>query len=279
VGRIAAAEAALALARAGTRAEDLAVQRARVASREAAEALARREIDKTTLAAPFPGQVVRRLAAAGDAVNPGQAVLELVDLRRRQIEVEIPAQHAARLGPKPRVDLTVDERPGFALEATLDAQVQAADPRSRSFRGLVRLGDGVDDAGVLRPGTFVRATLHLEPLTGRLLVPSDAVRVVERGTIVVRALPPDAPSPGAPAGPPAPHGMPPTWKAEWVPVRVLGTVGGKAAVEPVSGTLEPGDQVVVVGVDRMFPGAPILPRDAGPAPGSPPAAGHGAKAP
>jgi multidrug efflux pump subunit AcrA (membrane-fusion protein) len=140
----------------------------------------------------------------------------------------------------------------------------------------------VDDAGVLRPGTFVRVTLRLEPLADRLIVPMDAVRLVEQGSIVVRALPPAAPAAGAPAGPPAgpAAGMPPTWKAEWVPVRVLGTVEGKAAVEPVGdAALAPGDRVVVIGVDRMFPGAPILPRNGGPAAPPGPAAAPGAKAP
>jgi HlyD family secretion protein len=264
--RLEGAREALALAEAGTRAEDLEVQRKRVASKEATEALAQREIDKTKLVAPFAGQVVRRLAAPGDAVSAGQAVVELVDLGRREVELEIPARHAPRIGEKARVDLTVDERPDFTLSGTLDARIQAADERSRSFRGIVRLGEGLDDEGLLKPGTFVRATLHLEPLSDRLLVPSDAVRVVESGSIVVKAVPPP---PGAPpAGPPGAPPMPPMPTAAWVPVRVLGTDGGKSAVEPMGVPLEPGDQVVVVGVDRMFPGAVIMPRDLSPGAGA-----------
>jgi HlyD family secretion protein len=274
-GRLGAAREALGLAKAGTREEDLVVARARVAAREAAEALAQREIDKTKVEAPYDGQVVRRLAAPGDAVNAGQPVLELVDLRRREVEVEIPARHAARLGARPRVDLAADERPDVRIEAVLDARVEAADERSRSIRGIVRLGDGVDDAGALRPGAFVRATLHLEPLPDRLLVPTDAVRLVPTGSVVVKAVPPvAAASPAAPGA----HAMPPPWKAVWIPVRVLGAVAGKTAVEPLppapgapadpDATLGPDDRVVVVGVDRMFPGAPVMPRAPAPAAGA-----------
>jgi hypothetical protein len=66
---------------------------------------------------------------------------------------------------------------------------------------------------------------------------------------------------------------------ELVPVRVLATEGAVSAVEPLGeATLAAGDSVVVVGVDRIFPGALVVPRDLGPRRGGPAPAGETAAA-
>lgn len=268
-----AALAALALARAGTRAEEIEVQRARVAQRQADVDYAEQEKRKTVLQAPFDAQVVRRLLAPGDAVNPGVAVLELADLGRREVELEVPASYIARLGDAGKAVVTVDEQPDFRLEAVLATQVLVADPRSGATRALIRLEPGGPDAAVLRPGTFVRAEVQLAPLVDRLLVPADAVRRTPQGWVLVKAVPPP------PAGTPSPPGMPPmvyppgALMAAFVPVRPLGTFDGRTAVEPLGAPLAAGDRVVVVGADMAFPGAPLADRGAAAPAGAPAAAG------
>lgn len=246
--RVQASREALGQAQAGSRAEDIAVQRAQLELRRADVALAQRELDKCELRAPFPAAVVRRLASVGDSLAPGVPVLELVDRSRREVELEIPASAAARLGGAPRVRLALDEVREFQLETALDAFVPVADEQSRVFRGVVRLEAGEDVAGVLKPGMFVRARLELAPLPGVLLVPSDAVRVMGQGTVLVRAKS----VPG--------EGGAPSLSAEFVPVRVLGAMGGESAVEALEGGLAAGERVVASGAGMAFPGAPLLPR-------------------
>lgn len=277
----AAARAALDMARAGARAEELAVQRARVAEAAAQVARAQAELDRTRLLAPFEAQVVARRLSAGDAVQPGLPVLEVVDSGSREVVLDVPAHHAADLVARARVVLTLDERPDWSLPAEVDAVVADADPRSGAQRALVRLAAAQDPAGVLVPGAFVRARVALRPLEGVRLVPADAVRRTLEGWVLVKALPPQAPPPGASV----PSGMPPLASAAFVPVRVLGQSAGRAAVEPLAGALEAGERVVVVGADLAFPGAPLLERPAGPPAGAPagppagaaPAAGKDAK--
>ena len=246
--RVQAAREALAQAQAGSRAEDIAVQRAQVELRRAEVALAQRELDKCELRAPFPAFVVRRLAAMGDSLAAGAPVLELVDRSRREVEVEIPASAAARLGAQPRLRLRLDEVREFELETALDAFVPVADELSRVFRGVARLDATEDTAGRLKPGMFVRARLELASLSDVLLVPSDALRVMGQGTVVVRAK--------AGAGP---DGAP-SLAAEFVPVRVLGAVGGESAIEALDASLAAGERVVTNGAAMAFPGAPLLPR-------------------
>lgn len=265
-GRTAAAGQQVAEAEAGPRAEDVAVAEARRASAEAALAIARAGLEKTVLRAPWDGVIARRNVSVGDAVDRGQGVFQLVDPDRLEVEVAVPSRHAARLGEEARATLTLDEVPGFRLEAVLRAQVPVADRLSRNFPALVRLDRAsVQDAPrVLRPGMFVRLAVELLPIPGALVVPADAVRVTDKGTLVVRAVkapPPPADAPALPPGAPPP----PELEAELVPVRVLGADAVGRAVESLGPPLAAGEQVLVTGADLAFPHAPILPRPVTPA--------------
>lgn len=248
--RVKSADETLAQARAGSRAEDVAVQRAQLELRKAELAVAQREVEKCEIRAPFPAAIVRRVASVGDSLAAGAPVLEIVDRSRREIAIEIPSGIAARLGQKPRMHVSLEELRGFELETTLDAFIPVADEQSRVFRGLARLEPDEDKAGVLKPGMFVRVKLDLEPLRNVRIVPSDAVRVVGAGTLVVRAK--------AGQG----EDGKPNLSAEFVPVRVLGAQSGSSAVEALAGELVAGESIVVSGNDMAFPGAPLLPRSA-----------------
>jgi HlyD family secretion protein len=278
--RVAAAEQALAQARAGTRVEEIDIRRAEVALRESEVTMARTELDKTVLHAPFAASVVSKLASLGETVAAGAPVYDLVDLARREVELEVPAPSAARLPESALVLLSLDEAPGFSLTSAIDALIVFADTDSRNFRALVRLEPQEDPGLVLKPGLFVRALVELDPLDDVLLVPSDAVRVVEQGNVVVRAVPAPPPeeAPAAGAAPGGASGGGPALVAQWVPVRVLASEGGRTAVEPLGAALASGDRLVVTGVDLAFPGVPLLDSSGGaPEPETAPAASSEAR--
>lgn len=228
---------------AGTRAEDLAIARARVDQAEARAASAAHALEKTRLLAPWSGTVVRREVSSGDYVSSGTAVFELVDLEHLEVHVDVPGRVAAELGARPRARLA---RPGgTALETEIDALVPAADEAARSFRAIVRL-EG-DERGELKPGMFLDVVVLLTPLEGALLAPSDAVLASEQGSYVVRA----APAEGG-------QGQ----VAEFVPVRVLARHAGQAALEALVAPLAAGDTLVLTGADNAFPGASLAARPA-----------------
>jgi multidrug efflux pump subunit AcrA (membrane-fusion protein) len=180
----------------------------------------------------------------------------VVDLSRRKIELEVPSRVVPGLGEHPPAVVTLDDRPNLRLATRIDSLVSAADEASGNFRGVVRIGPEQDPERDLKPGLFVRTEVELEPLRDALVVPSDAVRVMTEGRIVVRAVPGEQPQ---------------SLVAQWVPVRVLGSEGGWTAVQPLGEELGEGDSIVVTGVDLAFPGAPLLPR--------PPATGSAAPSP
>ena len=88
-------------------------------------------------------------------------------------------------------------------------------------------------------------TLPWRALDNAWLVPNDALRRTEQGTVIVTAN----------ATPEA--GL----KAAFVPVKVLGTAGGKTAIESLGAPLAAGQKLVVVGVEMAFPDAPLMPRN------------------
>lgn len=237
----------LAQAEAGTRVEDLAIATARLAQASAASARATRELEKTSLHAPWDGVVVTRRRSVGDYVTPGDVLFEVADMTNLEIDVEVPSAYGLRLGEQPDVVVRVDEAPDWTLATQLDAAVPTADRVSRNFRGIVRLDAGQAE-GKLRPGMFARLELMLATVPDALVVPADAVRTTEGGPVLVVA-----------------DGEGDDLVGRFVPVRVLGAETNRAAVEPQGEPLSPGDRVVVTGVDLAFPGVPLMPRDDGPA--------------
>lgn len=253
-----AADALLAVAKhrqaeavAGTRAEDLQIARSKVALAEARVAQANHELGLARLVAPFGGALVRRLRAAGDRVAPGDAVWELVDTSAREVVVDLPAAVAAQLA-RDGCDV-VEPKSGAAARVSRIVLAEAADAATRNVRAWLRLPADADAR--LAPGVAVDARLPWRPITGALLVPDDAVRRTEQGTLLVAAVAVEQTGEVNPKqAPSAP------WKGAFVPVKVLGSHGGKTAVETLGAPLAAGAKIVVVGVEMAFPDAPLLPR-------------------
>lgn len=251
-GRVAAAKSQLAAAQAGPRREDVEVARARSAQALAALDIARRNLEKAVISAPWAGAVQRHGVTAGGYVEPGQMVSVLVDDRYLEVEVEIPSRFAGRLGERPKVRLTSDLDPEWLIETQLDTRLPAANEVSRNVTGVVRLwrkaDGGLDESRYpkLQPGMFLRVELSLEPLRGQLVVPPDSIRVTKAGPLVVRALP----------------GEGGKLSAEWIRVRVLGSDSAGTAILSLGAPLAAGDRIVLTGVDLAFPGVALNPRPA-----------------
>lgn len=103
------------------------VSAARAALREAELALSR-----TNPRAPFGGVVNRRDVEAGDQVQPGEPLIELVQVSRLKVAGRVPQQKAADLEEGQTV--LVDLLDGSRLSGELVFIASAADPDTRSFR-------------------------------------------------------------------------------------------------------------------------------------------------
>ncbi len=97
--------------------------------REAARAVAARQMDKATIHAPFDGVVVQRMAQVGNAVIPGTPLLRLIDLATPHVEVRVQPEQAAELASAEDIHLEIA---GKRYPLKILQIAEATDPGSRT---------------------------------------------------------------------------------------------------------------------------------------------------
>ena len=106
----------------------------------AREALAEADVmlSYTTIRAPKPGMIVKRLAEQGDMARPGEPLLILYDPSTLRLEVPVMENLAVNLkrGDELKVEIEARNR---KVEATIDEIVPQAEAASRSFLVKVKL--------------------------------------------------------------------------------------------------------------------------------------------
>ena len=143
-------------------ATELALRRAAAASAtaalqaaEAQLALQQQRLAFHNITAPFAGVVVERYTEAGEWVNRGTPVLQLVATEQVYLDVQVPQEQFAGLLEQSNITIRPDTQPDKMLAAELAASVPVADSASRSFR--LRL-ISPEHQGLLLPGSSATAT-------------------------------------------------------------------------------------------------------------------------
>lgn len=202
----------------------------------------RQRLEKARVVAPFDGYVVQKETEVGQWLTAGQSVAELVEISTVKIRLEVPESmigHIPRNEPLPlRIEALAEER-----QAELFSVVPDADPRARTFAVMLNLPN---EDGRIKPGMSVRAHLPTGDAMQAITVPRDAVQTTPAGTVVYVNR----------------NGV-----AGAVPVRVRFGIDGRFVLEDGS-SLEPGDQVIVQGNERLAPGQPLTIVDDPPTPGT-----------
>ena len=216
------------------------------AARESIEAASKRldllgvrrvDLDVT---APFAGRVVALHTELGEWLKEGDPVVTLVSTGEAEAWLQLPERHAAalrRTSPEV-VELRVPGRPG-TIRADKLSLVPDVEGRSRSFKLIAHIPD---PERTLSPGSSVHASVPIGKPEKRLVVSSDAVLKNYAGTHV---FVPDRSGSGPPV-------------AKSVPVEVLFERDGQAVL--AAGALKPGDEVIIEGNERLFPGTPLNPQ-------------------
>jgi HlyD family secretion protein len=165
--RARAAAQALARVRAGSRPEEIAAARSRVAAAEAQIAVLQKSVGDAIVRAPLAGMVTATLVDAGEVVAPRTPIVVVTDLDRAwaNVYVDEPIVPRLRLGQK----ATVVTDAGQRLEGTITfvspkaeftpRNVQTADERSKL---VYRIKVTVDNReGVLKVGMPVEVEIPL----------------------------------------------------------------------------------------------------------------------
>ncbi|MGF1625312.1 MAG: efflux RND transporter periplasmic adaptor subunit [Alphaproteobacteria bacterium] len=184
----------------------------------------------TTITAPFPGVVAQRLVAAGAYVGVGQSVIRLVNHRDLELEADVPTERLLGLTEDVEIGFMLDD--GTRHRATLRAIVpeENALTRTRRVRFVPTFGEVLKPLAANQSATvYVPIGLQQSVVT----VAKDAVIASPAGSIVYVVA----------------DGV-----AELRPVQLGDAVGDRFQV--LSG-LAVGDQAVVRGNERLFPGQPV----------------------
>lgn len=155
------------------RKSNLALTDASLLAAKAAESTALEQLRRHQLPAPFSGVISAKMTEAGEWINRGTAVLELVAIDKVRLDVKVPQERFTEINKDNPVSVIPDVYPDRRLPGKISAIVPVSDPQARAF--LVRIVVDISDINLL-PGTSATAEIGLNGGEGKkLLIPRDAL--------------------------------------------------------------------------------------------------------
>ncbi len=133
--------------------------RAEVKFAEAAEAVARLNVDRSHVRAPFDAAIAERIASAGDFVKVGEPLFRVVNDAVLKYIVQAPERYAGQIEKGQLVTFTVDAHPGRVFEGKVFLISPQVNTTTRAF-GLGALVQNEDR--ILRANTFARGEVRLQ---------------------------------------------------------------------------------------------------------------------
>ena len=199
-------------------------------------------IERHKLVAPFSGVIGRKLTEAGEWVDTGNPVVELIETARVWFDLRVPQEFLAPVRGAEKVEVVLDAFPDAPLDGKIAVMVPVKDEVSRTF--LTRL-EMEDPDGQAAPGMSGKARIFWRPAEGSTVkVPRDAVVRFPDGSANVWVVETEGEN-GA-------------GKAMRRDIKTAGAMG--ELVEVVSG-LKGGESVVIRGNEGLREGQPVMVRD------------------
>ncbi|MCC6190275.1 MAG: efflux RND transporter periplasmic adaptor subunit [Anaerolineales bacterium] len=169
------AEAALERLRAGPGQEDLEIARLQISQAEAGLEIARHDLERAAIVAPFDGVVAAVNLRLGEPATDALPAVVLSDVSRFYLEVLVDEVDVASVRPGHPVTVTLDALPDLALRAQVDKIAPAAQINAGVVSYPVRLSLDTLEAA-LRGGMTATAAIVVGEVRDVLLVPNWAVR-------------------------------------------------------------------------------------------------------
>lgn len=198
-------------------------------------------IELSSLHAPYPAVVIRRLADEGSIISPGEAVLAVLEDGVQELQLGVPPELAGSLEPGRAYEI---ESGSLTLTARLRSIVPELDPATRTQSAILEIPREADPAGRLADGSLAWVRLAREIETRGAWVPLGALAEGRRGTWTAYAVVPDADAASAADGA----------RAARIERRQVEIIQAEAERAFVRGTLRDGDRIVRDGLHRLVPG-------------------------
>ncbi len=228
---------------AGTRTEQLAAQRAVVKQLEASISDLEINIAKSTIKAPFAGIVSARQIDEGTVVNPGQAVVRLVENTSPEARIGMPATvvNELQIGSLQKVEIN-----NQTYSARVASILPEVNPNTRTQIVVLKLESSL--ISQINPGQTVRLKLTDTIPTEGFWLPNKALTQGLRGLWTSYVL----------TKPKTENNN--TYKDAFVleqrSVEILHQESDRVLVR---GTLQAGDRIVANGIHRLVPGQMVRP--------------------
>jgi RND family efflux transporter MFP subunit len=145
--------------------------RGQLSERRAQLALARQQLEDTTIRAPFDGAITRRQGSVGEFLPVNAALVTLVRQNPLRVRLGVPERQAARVKQGQPIEIRLE---GMAERFTgrVARLSPAIDAQNRS---LVIEGEIPNPNGLLRPGSFVEGAITVNTGAMGVAVPAAAV--------------------------------------------------------------------------------------------------------
>jgi len=243
------------LAEKGPRDETIAQAQARVAMQEEVVRLLEDRIDLRTIKAPFSGYVSAERTEVGEWLMTGGGILEVVELDQIEIEVFVPERYISAVSKGATVRVEIPALDGASFTGIVKRIIPAADLRTRTYPVKVEVdnppqrsssnrlvGESVPDVTDhrIRGGMLSKVTIAVGRSENALMVPKDALVLSGPTPAVLIAE-------GIESG----DGQ---GTVRRVDVRLGMADDGMVQV---FGELREGEQVIILGNERLMPGSPV----------------------
>ena len=142
---------------------------------KAAEAIARKQLSHTTIAAPFDGVIASKQADMGTYVLPGQPVLKIANVTAVNARISVPEAEISHLHIGDKVKLSVAALDGAVFYGTISEKGIDANPISHTYDIKV----GIANTGRrLLPGMVCNAQIASgDSDSARIVIPAQSIEL------------------------------------------------------------------------------------------------------
>ena len=141
-----------------------------IKSSEATDAIARLNLERSLVCAPFGGAIAQRLVTIGDYASIGMPLMRLVKIDPLRLQLEVPERESVAVRPGQDVRLNVENDTNIYT-----GRLGRIAPAVRQSDRMLQVEADIPNPGTLRAGLFARAQIIVNKSEESLSVPTTAV--------------------------------------------------------------------------------------------------------
>jgi RND family efflux transporter MFP subunit len=164
----------LALIEAGRKRDEIMASTKNLTQAEVDVKIARMDLEKTRIRAPFSGIVTDVKLSPKERLDPGRELFTLVDISRIKVKAKVLESEVGKVVAGREVDLRFSAFPGRTFRGRIEAVSPVINAEDKTCGVYVAMDNPSEE---IKPGMHAEVEFPTEIFTGRLLVPQQAILV------------------------------------------------------------------------------------------------------